>query len=403
MTPPNLQSRRPAGWAGFLVFQIVILGTGVGWAAYRAAALSAERALPHWRNEPLEVAPLYDDPEVVSDEQLRAALGRLVPRFRGKRVSVASVDHAIRFWGPNATFADPDCLSGEELRRLLLDHKAFAAYYGAETPALLVDTDAGVRLRVQEGVASSSHYDHTLAGLAEVGTPLDFPVRTPERQTTLAAVLEQSLRDFSLNQVEYEWSALAYALYLPPSTHWVSTEGQTIDFDRLARRIMRQRLPQGVCLANHRMHALVVLLRVNEQIPILSEAGRIEITDYLKRVTEKLVASQHAEGYWTRQWPGGEEGESSGGRLDRDPLLQQILATGHPLEWWALAPVEVQPPHEVVKKAAQWICRTIDDLSPEQIESYYSPLSHAGRALTLWRGRLPHEVALDSPPLTQGR
>lgn len=385
--------------SGFLVLQVLVLGTGVAWAAYRVVAIHAESALPSWRNEPLQVVPLYDDPDVVSDEQLVAALRRLVPRFRGKRVTVASVDHAIRFWGPQAEFSDPSCLSGEELRQILVDHPTFLEYYGAGTPALLIDVPSGVRLRVQQGATSASHYDHTLAGLAEVGTPLDFPVRTPSRETTLAAVLEQSLRDFSLNQVEYEWSTLAYALYLPPTQRWVTHEGQTIDFDHLARRVMRQRLPEGVCLANHRLHALVMLLRIDEQVPILRDGARAEIAEYLQGVTARLVATQHAEGYWTRNWPGDAvfDDQSRDSRLAQDLMLQQILATGHPLEWWALAPETLQPPREVVRAAAQWLCRTIDGLTEDQIERYYTPLSHAGRALALWRGRLAHQVLSQQP------
>ena len=39
--------------------------------------------------------------------------------------------------------------------------------------------------------------------------------------------------------------------------------------------------------------------------------------------------------------------------------------------------------------------RTIDGLTPEQTEQYFTFLSHAGRALSIWRGKYPYEVKLD--------
>jgi hypothetical protein len=278
----------------------------------------------------------------------------------------------------------------------LLDHTRFAATYGSSAQPLLIDTTPGVRLRVQEGLATSSHQDHSLAALAEIGTSLDRPVAAPNRQTTVRALLEQSLRDFSLNQVEYEWSALSYLLYLPPIDRWVTSEGQRVTFDRLAERIMRQRLPQGVCYGHHRMHALVMLLRVDDETRMLNDPTRTRIVEYLKDVTARLVERQHPDGYWTREWSGEPIDEPA----DRSPhamLQEQILATGHPLEWWALAPEELHPPREAVARAAQWIVQTIEQLTPAQVEELYSPLSHAGRALALWRGRMPAEVVSVRP------
>jgi hypothetical protein len=384
-------SRFRLGWLGILVLHGAILAGGVTWGAYRATQLSAERALPTLRNEPRSISPLYDFPDVVSDEQLGRALGKLRPRFAGEKTRINHVDHALRFWGLEAQFDDPDYLSGEEMRQILVDHRRFAEVFGADTAPLLIDTDRGVRVRVQEGLATSSHHDHTLAGLAEVGTPLSFPVHTSGGDTTLRALLEQSLCDFSLNQVEYEWSVLAYALYLETPGRWISSEGQEITFDRLAERIMRQDLPQGVCSANHRMHALVALLRVDEETRILSDGSRRRILDYLQGVTQILVSTQHSDGSWNEHWPGA-AAHSAAETEEEDPLALQILATGHPMEWWALAPEELLPPRPALQRAAHWLCRTIEGLSPEEIEGYYTYLSHAGRALALWRGCTPAEV-----------
>lgn len=407
MTPTKTRDKaRSASLTAFVLCQVLLIGGGIGIAAYRVSQLNAARELPPLRDEPLAIGPLYDYPIVISDSQLQQVLYKLRPRFYGKDQKINNIDHALRFWGVEATFDDPAFISGQAMRDLLLDHRVFVENYGEDLPSLLIDTDSGgVRVRFKEGITTASHYDHTIAGLAEVGTPLDYPVVTPSRETTFRALIEQSLRDFSLNQLEYEWSALAYTLLLAPTEsnpdpatapiRWITSEGQQMDFDRLADRIMRQEVPQGVCAANHRMHALVMMLRVhNEHHRLFSDAGYQRVIEYLQGITDILIRNQHPDGYWTMNWP---EGTAPHDDASLDPKAGQILATGHPLEWWSLAPAEVHPPRHVLASAGQWLTKAILDLSEDEVEDYYTFLTHAGRALSLWRGKFPVEAVREQP------
>ncbi len=388
------------GTAAFLAVQVLIVSLAVGWAAHRVREQDGERALPALRNQPREVLPEYDDAEVVSDAQLRAFLARLGLPSKGAGTNIGAVDHSLRMWGANQRFDDPELMSSAQMRRLLVDHSRFVEVLGADRPPLLLDDGEAIRFRTQEGLATSSHYDHTLATLAEIGTPLDFPVVTPRRRATLRAVLEQALRDFSLNQAEYEWSALSFALYLEPVAGWFTTEGQWVSFDRIADRIMRETLSRGVCAGNHRLYALTSFLRLDEQIqaggdaPMLSPEARAKIVDHLRGVTASFVRHQHVDGFWNGDWPTSTPPSSEPGDEPMDSMNTRLIVTGHVLEWWALAPPELHPPHPVLTAAGQWLVRTVEALSDQEVERYYSFLSHAGRALALWRGRLPGEVDL---------
>lgn len=384
----------------FLGLQVVLLGGFLGFGFARFEALEAELALPTIRQKPLEIRPLYDDPSVVSDQQLRRVLRRIGVVYRGAETSIGHVDHVFRMWGPTPQPPSKGLMSGLQMRTLLTDQRELALTYGDEVNPLLIDDGRGVRVRAFEGVASSPHVDHTLASLAEVGTWSDFPITTSIRRTTLSDMLEQSLRDFHLDQQEYEWSAAAYALFLPPVNRWRSADGQEVTFDRLAGRLMREELPSGVCAGNHRLHSLVLILRADDQMMaegaarLLSEGRRSEVVSFLREVTDRYVRHQHEQGFWNWDWPRSKPTSVEATDVEGDRLSDRLIVTGHVLEWWSLAPEQVQPPRPVVARAGQWLVSVVDRLDENQIQAFGSYLSHAGRGLALWRGLLPAEVAL---------
>ncbi|MEX0715457.1 MAG: hypothetical protein WD066_02670 [Planctomycetaceae bacterium] len=401
--PPRSVRKRLIATA--IVHALVIVG-GVGWAAVRYRAIDNEKTLPPLLPQPLSITPLYDDPRVVADDQLERVLWKLRPKLRGRNPKINNVDHALRFWGLEARFDDPLCLSGVEMREMLTDHRRLVDVWGdPDTNALavnslLVTTLHGVSTHVQKGHSTSSHVDHTVATLAEVGTPPDFPLITPDGETTFQAMLEHARRDFRLNQIEYEWSALVFALYMSDHPRWITREGQWIDFDRLAERIMRQDWTRGVCFGNHRLFTLAALVRVDDMRraegspAILTSPARARIIDHLKQATELLVANQTEEGNWDGNWDGSPANFTTM-TVARD---RRILATGHALEWWAVAPEDVHPPREVIVRAGQWLVREIDGMSDAQIRSGYTFLTHAGRSLALWRSRSPAEVVAHMSP-----
>jgi hypothetical protein len=378
----------------FLGTQLAVVAAVVG--ATRAKVHEAERRrmLPQLRPKPISVRPLHDDPQMVSDEQLGAVLSRLRPRLRGPEPRIYDVAHALRFWGAEARFRDEACLSGHEIRQILVHRAKFAEVWGPDEKPLLFRDRLGVGVRVKEGLATTSHDDHLLAGLAEAGTPLDFPVATQEGKARVHLMVERSLRTFSLNQPECEWSALAYALYLPPAGTWVSSEGQEITFDRIADRLMRGRLSRGPCYGNHRLHVLVILLRVDDLHPLLTPECRAKILDYLQNASATLTESQHPAGFWDKTWASGEprsESEVGDESETPGPLSDRLQVTGHVLEWLALAPEEVLPPRDVLRRASQWLVQAVMDMEEDEIREGYAFLTHAGRALALWRGRFPAE------------
>src|SRR5207302_3298465 len=95
------------------------------------------------------------------------------------------------------------------------------------------------------------HRDQTLAAFAELGLPLSFTLQGDGGTGTLRDVLDDSLANFHLGQKELAWTALAYALYLPPVKSWINRYGERFGFDQLVSEMLDRPLDAESCGGTH--------------------------------------------------------------------------------------------------------------------------------------------------------
>lgn len=363
--------------------------------AYRLIAggpRTSEVSLP--RNEPLVIAPRYNDPRVVTDEQLAAVLQRVTPP--AAPVNTNNFVHALRLWGPEGDFHNPQIPTGRELRDYFLDDATFRRFAGENAPPLFFPGADGIEVRsfddrLTDQATSSYHTDDLVATLAETGTRLDAPLHLRDGEARVGDLLKTALRRFHPEQLEYEWTAIAYARYVFPQREWRNKYGQRIDVELLVEEILGHPLELGPCNGLHRLEALAVLYRANEQVHALNPRTKMKIMLQMKRVSRLLAEAQTAEGYWTRQWPQG-SAATVPDKGNLPSLHDKLLVTGHHLEWLALAPDEVQPPRETIVRAGQWLARTLAELDQKDLIEAYGPYTHAARALCMWRSADPYET-----------
>ncbi len=388
--------RRRFPLGSVLVVQLIV-GAAFG-VAY--GAMITGKTQPTWtasasmsvevpREMPLRIQPLYNDAEVVSDDELAAVLKQIRPVFQRDRMKPNFVEHALRAWGIHAEFQDPQVISGAEMADFLTDHGKYLASWGDETDPLLIDRPNGVSIRWGREAGGSVHHDHWLACLTEAGIPLDAAIFTPTRRDmTIEDALQEALRDFRLDERETEWSAMAFGLWLPATRSWTNSTGRQLSFDDLARRLMRGHKRFGVCNGTHRLYSLTVLVRLDDEFEILTPAVREDIFAHLANVRELLKVSQFEDGHWPADWSNGADAVEN---PKESPLYRSVISTGHHLEWLAIAPEELHPPREMILKAADWIIHTTVEQTPEEILGSFTFFSHVGNALALWRGTHPAE------------
>lgn len=404
-----MKPNRTGGGKIFLISQLMIVPALFSVLVINAATVNTRPLMPVLHENPRTVRPQYDYDFVVSDRQLNKVLHQLRPKFSpDKPPKTNYVDHALRFWGTQIEFEDR-AFDGAQLRDLLVNHKAFAEAWGAHEPPLLSVTAHGIAVRTQQGRSTVSHVDHLLGSLAEVGTPLSYKVTAADTEGRLIDMVRDGVMNFSLNQREYEWTTLALAYYAANDSPWYSPEGQEITYNYLAKRIMRETQPDGVCYGQHRLYTLTMLLRIDQQMRqesaqqssnqqssggggsggLLASQTRRDIMDYLGDMSRRAYQNQSLEGSWDGNWPDTRVPVRDPGT---DVTSRKVLATGHMLEWWAMAPEELHPPRETIVRAAQWLSRVIIEMETERIEQNYTFLTHAGRALALWRGGFADEL-----------
>ena len=336
---------------------------------------------------PAVVTALYDDANVISDDELHMVLEKILPRFERDRLRPNYVEHALRTWGCRIEFDDPELMSGPQMTEFLLNTGQYVTSWGTGSSPLLEPIEDGVRVRWGTDGTASVHHDHMLASLAEAGIDLDRAVFTTRRQTIMEQILSEALRDFRLDERETEWSTLAFALYLAEqqTSSWHNSEGRRITFDMLADRLMRSHRNRGVCLGTHRVFSLMALLRSNENSggTLIFPQTQSAVMRYLSDTRDLLVASQLPDGSWPPNWY---DGENAAERRDPDEQIhRRVIATGHHLEWLAIAPLELHPPHNRILKAARWVIENTRDTPQRTIDANYTFYSHVGNALALWR------------------
>jgi hypothetical protein len=363
--------------------------------AYRLAASSTgSEAIAPARDVPLVIAPRFDEPRVVTDEQLAAVLDRVKPPT--KPLKTNNIVHALRLWGPDADFHDPTIPTGRQMRDYILDDRVYRQFAGENAPPIFYRDAHGIAVRSYDDAlvnrdTSSYHADDLLATLAETGTPLSTPLHLRDGAATVGELLNDSLRRFHLDRFEYEWAMIAYARYVFPERQFRNQWGERINVDQLVEEAIGPPLELGPCNGLHRLEALVVLHRADEQEHVLRNRTKLKLLSHLRRASDLLVASQSPAGYWTRQWPQGAGALASDDQA-KAGLYDRILVTGHHLEWLALAPEEVQPPRENVIRAGQWLARTLLEMDETALLEAYGPYTHAARALALWRSKDPYQA-----------
>jgi hypothetical protein len=338
------------------------------------------------RDEPLSVASVAVPVLPVSSDRLEI-IQKAMSLPKGDRIgsfSLSAMLHYLKFYGPAARIKAGSPEQNYRLLDLLLDSRSSKTLLGH---SFLERTRWGLRFETKHlGMSASpseeQHRDQCLAALAELHVPLSSPLRIGSEELALRDVLRDSISNFHLQEYEIEWTALAYALYLPPASSWTNRYGETYSFDDLANEMLQRPLGAASCRGSHLLYALTGIIRVNEIFPIISTLTQSRVHGRLAQAVSLAVRSQQPDGSWPPNWHLGEYDGPRIAGLISDSRLARMVSTGHLAEWMLYLPTDLRPPRGTLKRAAAWLMSAIQTTAGEgnkQLE--LCPATHAACAL----------------------
>jgi hypothetical protein len=359
--------------------------------------------------KPLRVLPNVPEVSLACRPEV---VDRLTKRLWPKRKArFATILHALRVFEPEAVPPSAGLPTLHEMRSVLFDYNVSREWYGGHVNLLKTRYGLKYAIDITWKDASQAHTDQSIALLAELGVSPDHRLQTPAGEARVSALLAESMANL-LPSGELEWSAAALAAYLPPQRTWKNRFGQEFSFDQLARWLIAQPPEKASCGGTHALYSLVVLARIDAEVPIFSEGVRDLTGRFLGRMSAAAAAAQQGDGsvkeFWhvdvvAQPWyrelleeagPGGARSGSS----DRfraiearwGDLLQgkqgDVHMTGHHLEWLLLLPPARQPPAQFFRRAGEFLIQKLERATDQDIHDHYCPYSHAARVVRLLAG-----------------
>ena len=293
--------------------------------------------------------------------------------------TISGCCHILLYYGLGPTDL-PFLPSGIDALQVLTHERDATAAFG-RTP--FVRTRNGLRYhRLRDPIAlhvgvGESHRDQCLATFASLGLPLDTPIVLEHGDYTISDLLSESMANFSFDEKELAWTAIAYAQYIPPRTRWVNRFDEHTSFSELVLDLMRKDLAHESCMGTHILQALVRIENADRAHPILETSTRRELDRFLTGLLEDAVLHQGGDGSWPLEWCSSiHDGLIAG----LSPLEGRILVSGHLAEIFNGLDDRRRPSGEVCTRVAGWLERSLTSGELKPDDRLVCPFTHAAGA-----------------------
>ncbi len=305
-------------------------------------------------------------------------LARIYPLDNTNKVSVSGCCHLLLFYGLGPTDL-PSFTSGDVVVKALTDEQAGVQAFG-KSP--FIRTRNGLRYLLSkdpvfDNDVGEAHQDQCLATFAALDLPLKLPIRLKTQSYSISDLLSESVANFSFDQKELAWTAIAFAKYLPPKQEWVNRFRERTSFSRLAQHLLQLDLNSQSCAGTHILQALVNIQTADRVHSILNTKTRKQLGTYVTEKLQEILRRQQADGSWSREWCDAINKDETGLIT---PLQFRILVTGHLLEVLNSLDSQQRPPNPVYLQAAEWVRQALNSNEIRPDGSLFCPFTHAARS-----------------------
>jgi len=288
-------------------------------------------------------------------------------------VSVSGFAHLLLFYGRGPTDL-PSFTSGDLMVKALTDEQTAILAFG-KSP--FVQTRNGLRYFLYDDPTFHTdvgevHRDQCLATFADLNMSLEIPIHLKSGNYTISNLLSESVANFSLDQREPAWTAMAYVKYLAPQKEWVNRFGERTSFSQLVKHLFLVDLNSQSCAGIHIFEALVRIYNADEHYAILDNETRKQLNSYLKATIHEIVQNQQADGGWKKQWCASVNDDI--GKMT--PIEARLLVTGHLLQILNELDSQWRPTNMVYVRAAEWIKQVLNSPNTHYDVFWLCPFTH---------------------------
>jgi len=316
--------------------------------------------------------------QVQRDRSEPSGIPTLVRVYSADKASLSAYCHILLHYGLGPTDL-PSLASGDLALKALTDERAAVATFGKNP---FVRTRHGLRYLLSNDPVfhsdvGESHRDQCLATFAALDLPLDTPITLDCRSYSVSDLLSESVANFSLDQKELAWTALAFAKYLPPQKEWITRFGDRVSFSQLVRSLIHRDFNTESCAGTHLLQALIQIDNADHGCSLLDHVTRDELDSHLTAIVHEVVGRQRDDGSWDWQWSYLIDDV----RLGATPPFQvRVLVTAHLLEALMALDSRRRPSDAIYERAGKWLRQSLDSKNITRDGSWICPFTHAARA-----------------------
>lgn len=353
----------------------------LGAAAWRGAALLALCLFAAGCGAPGEETPPVAAPVELEADELQARLDRALETVLQRRSLSLDQHAAWQILHGALAYGREFPIDGAELGAV--DHLLSGGPmrgWDVEPGTPFDNGRTGLRVHMEVGSkAGQGHPDQWFAILAQCGLPPNHPVQAGGREYHLQDLLSQIQYEVPRNlTAEYSWTLIGLTTFLPTTAEWQASDGRTWSVELLMEKELGQELSTSACGGTHRLIGLAMARnrRVADGQPL---DGVWEQTQTrLERMASRARELQNPDGSFSTQYFS---------RPSTSPdLAQNLGATGHVLEYLAVALPHPALDEPWVRRSVAYLCELLEETNSLPLEC--GALYHAVHGLALYRERV---------------
>ncbi|MCR9246899.1 MAG: hypothetical protein NXI31_17840 [bacterium] len=359
---------------------MLILGTGLSGGCSNGEVQAADSDSAADTGTPFVIEPERRHLLTCSDADWQTLVDKILPSLAPQRLGPSGCLHAMRLLGTDLhATADDDSRDVEPTKLLDMFFHAERARAAFRVP-LIFPSRYGIRYRRANplypvaGKMRESHQGQVFASLAEMGVPLDSPIRLKGTVYRVEDVLADAVAGFDFRG-EIEWKCIAAMHYLADRGSWRNRYGEIFRFDDVADELIGRDISRASCGGTHLFHAINLLVRVDADRSVLSSAARDRARRHLEIHTRLALASQRSDGSWPHTWW---RGQPDAAVTESDPeQIGSVLVTGHLAESLLYLPRDLSVEDDVLRRAGLWLLGRLREATPAECKAQLCPLTHA--------------------------